>query len=99
MPVAVLDAPHQAAREKVLRWQKDAVAFVRECIGVEPDAWQSQALRAISSPKTERLAMKACKGPGKTAVLAWIVLWFLTTRPYAKIACTSITGDNLATNL
>lgn len=96
---AVLDRPHAVAREKLLRWQRDAVAFVRECIGVEPDAWQLDALAAISRPDTERLAMKACKGPGKTAVLAWIVLWFLVTRPQSKIACTSITGDNLSTNL
>lgn len=81
------------------RWQSDAVAFVRECIGAEPDAWQIEALTAISTPATERLAMKACKGPGKTAVLAWIILWFLVTRPYAKVAATSITGDNLSTNL
>ena len=95
----MLEAPVDAARQKVQRWRKDALAFVRECIGVEPDAWQAAALQAISKPTTERMAMKACKGPGKTAVLAWIILWFLVTRPYSKIACTSITGDNLATNL
>lgn len=94
-----MDAPHQAARDRILRWQGDAVLFVRECIGVEPDLWQLEALGAISKPETERMAMKACKGPGKTAVLAWIILWFLVTRPYSKIACTSITGDNLSTNL
>lgn len=99
MTTAVLDPSHQVARDRILRWADDAVLFVRECIGVEPDAWQLDALRAISRPETERLAMKACKGPGKTAVLAWIILWFLVTRPYSKIACTSITGDNLSTNL
>jgi phage terminase large subunit len=96
---AVLDRPHQMAREKLLRWQSDAVAFVQECIGVEPDAWQHEALTAISNPDVERLAMKACKGPGKTACEAWIILWFLVTRVHSKIACTSITADNLSTNL
>lgn len=86
-------------QERIRRWQRDALAFVRECIGVEPDAWQVEALEAISRHETERLAMKACKGPGKTAALAWIILWFLVTRPHSKIACTSITGDNLSTNL
>lgn len=99
MTVTTLDAPHELARARLLRWRDDAVLFVRECIGVEPDAWQLDALSAISKPETERLAMKACKGPGKTAVLAWIILWFLVTRPYSKVACTSITGDNLSTNL
>lgn len=97
MDVAV--AVEAQARERLLRWRVDARAFVRECIGVEPDAWQIDALGAISRPETERLAMKACKGPGKTACMAWIILWFLVTRPYAKVAATSISGDNLATNL
>ena len=88
-----------AARDRLRRWHDDAGLLVHEAIGVEPDAWQVEALTAISRPETERLAMKACKGPGKTAVLAWIILWFLVTRPYAKVACTSITGDNLSTNL
>ncbi len=95
----VLDYPHQIASARVQRWRDDALAFVRECIDVEPDAWQAEALLAISRPDTERMAMKACKGPGKTAVLAWIILWFLVTRPYCKIACTSITAENLSTNL
>lgn len=43
--------------------------------------------------------MKACKGPGKTAVLAMIAWNFLMTRPYPKIAATSISADNLADGL
>jgi phage terminase large subunit len=95
----LLNAGMKAETAVLERWARDAVAFVRDCIGAEPDAWQLDALRAISDPKTERLAMKACKGPGKTAAEAWIILWFLVTRPYSKVACTSITGDNLSTNL
>lgn len=88
-----------AARAALTRWHDSCELFVRECIGAQPDPWQVDALQAISQPGTERLAMKACKGPGKTAALAWIILWFLVTRPYSKIAATSITGDNLSTNL
>lgn len=83
--------------ETLKRWKGDPVAFVRENFNVEPDAWQVEALRAF--PSNNRLAMKACKGPGKTAVLAWMILNFLATRPHPKVGCTSITGDNLATNL
>ena len=43
--------------------------------------------------------MKACKGPGKTAVEAWLAWNFLVTRDDPKIAATSITADNLADNL
>lgn len=79
------------------RWRDHPEAFVREEFGVEPDAWQLEALRAF--PTNNRLAMKACKGPGKTAILAWLILNFLATRPNPKIGATSITGDNLSTNL
>jgi hypothetical protein len=43
--------------------------------------------------------MRACKGPGKTAVEAWLAWNFLATRPQPKVAATSITAENLADNL
>jgi phage terminase large subunit len=84
---------------EVQRWAKDARVFVRENFGITPDKWQDKALRLISKPETQRLALKACKGPGKTAVLAWIILWFLATRWQSKVGCTSITEGNIDTNL
>jgi phage terminase large subunit len=79
------------------RWTDDPGRFVRELFEVTPDPWQDEVLTAF--PKHPRLAMKACKGPGKTAVLAWLAWNFLLTRPEPKIAATSITSDNLADNL
>ena len=37
VPVAGLDPALAQARDKLLRWQADAVLFVREGIGVEPE--------------------------------------------------------------
>lgn len=100
---AALSSSHQAAYQyltgNITRWKKDALAFVRECIGATPDKWQAEALRLVSDQKTQRLALKACKGPGKTAVLAWIILWFLTCHQNSKVGCTSITEGNIDTNL
>lgn len=79
------------------KWREDPVAFVRECLGAEPDPKQAEALRAF--PTTNRLAMKASKGTGKTTTEAWLAWNFLATRPRPKIAATSITGDNLTDNL
>jgi hypothetical protein len=84
---------------EIKAWRKDAELFVRQVLGAVPDRWQSRALRLISNPRTRRLAFKACKGPGKTAVLAWIILWFLTCHYESKVGCTSITEDNINTNL
>lgn len=79
------------------RWREDPIAFVRENFGVEPDPFQLDVL--ANFPHKNRIAMKACKGPGKTAVEAWCIWNFLATRPHPKIAVTSITGDNLSDNM
>ena len=79
------------------KWRNDPAQFVRDSFGAEPDAWQREVLQAF--PKNPRLAMKACKGPGKTTVLSWIAWNFLATRSHPKVAATSITSDNLADGL
>jgi phage terminase large subunit len=71
--------------------------MVRELFGVTPDAWQDEVLSDF--PTHPRQAMRACKGPGKTAVLSWLSWGFLLTRPHPKVAATSISGDNLRDNL
>lgn len=71
--------------------------MVRDLFGATPDAWQDDVLAMF--PRSPRLAMKACKGPGKTTVLAWIAWNFLLTRPHPKVAATSISGDNLSDGL
>jgi phage terminase large subunit len=83
--------------EKLLEWRRNPAQMVRELFGVEPDPWQLDGL--MSFPNCPRLAMQACTGPGKTALLAWLGWNFLLTRPHPYIACTSITGDNLNSNL
>lgn len=85
------------ASDRIRAWREDPVLFVRECFGAEPDEWQVDALRAFA--KYQRLALKACKGPGKTAFLAWCIWNFMATRPSPKVAATSITADNLADGL
>lgn len=88
----------QLAPEDVLiGWWRDPRRYVREAFGATPDPWQDDILEAF--PHRPRMAMKACKGPGKTTVEAWLAWNFLTTRPEPKIAATSITGANLADNL
>jgi phage terminase large subunit len=89
----------RAARETLLRWKRDPVSMVREAFHAEPDAWQADALHLFAQPSTTRLAFKACKGPGKTALLAWLILNFLATRPHCRIGATSITEANLSANL
>jgi len=81
----------------IRRWREDPVAMVREEFGAEPDPFQLEALKAF--PSHNRIAMKACKGPGKTTTEAWCAWNFLATRLHPNIIATSITGDNLMDGL
>lgn len=78
-------------------WRENPVRFVKDNFGVTPDPWQEELL--FNFNKHNRISMKACKGPGKTAGLSWCAWLFLSTRPSPKIAATSITWDNLSDNL
>ncbi len=82
-----------AGAAELARWREHPLQFVREVFKCEPDPWQAEELEAF--PTVQRQALKACKGPGKTAFLAWIGWNYLVTRPHPKIAATSITGKTL----
>lgn len=84
------------AVEAFRRWREHPSAMVRELFGIEPDNWQIEALEAF--PHNQRIAMKASKGPGKTAVLAWMAWNFLLTRPNPKITAVSVSAESLAAN-
>lgn len=89
-----MDAP-SIARLKL--WRERPDVFVREVFNATPDPWQDDILKAF--PLNQRIAMKASKGPGKSCLEAWLSWNFLVTRPFPKIAATSISGDNLRDGL
>lgn len=88
---------YQLAVERIKAWREDPRIFVREVFGATPDAWQDDVLAAF--PHNPQQVMLACKGPGKTTVLAWLCWNFLATRPHPKIGAVSITSDNLKDGL
>lgn len=87
----------EASADTLALWADDPRVMVRELFETVPDVWQDEALEAF--PHSPRMALKACKGPGKTAVLAWMGWNFLLTRPHPMCGATSISGDNLKANL
>jgi phage terminase large subunit len=74
-------------------WHNDPVKFVVQAFGCKPEKWQAKAMRAIM--KDDRVAVKSGHGVGKSALLAWIILWWLLTRFPSKIACTAPTSHQL----
>lgn len=82
---------------KWAEWKTNVRQFAWEMFGFKPDWWQGEVFDAF--PHTNRIAMKACAGPGKTAALAILAWNFLVTRPHPMIGVTSITGDNLKSGM
>ena len=90
---------------KIREWRNDPLQFVWDNFGSAfvginskgPDPWQANALKAF--PGVQRLAMKACKGPGKTCLLAWLAWNFLATRPQPNMAAVSVSNENLRDGL
>jgi len=81
------------AQQTILAWREDPALFVRQAIHAEPQAWQADFLRAVA--QNDRVAVRACHGPGKSTALAWLILWWLYTRYPAKVACTAPTAHQL----
>lgn len=93
----------ELAPATIRRWREQPVTFVVDNFGVEPDAWQVDALNAFADPAILRISLQACAGPGKSAVLAWCAWNFLSCYgdigEHPKGAATSITQTNLRDNL
>ena len=80
--VAGLEVPQDLA-ERFGRYRDDPVGFVRHALGVSPELYQEEVLRACA--EEPRVAWRAAHGVGKTAALAWILLWWLLSRPFARV--------------
>ncbi len=75
-------------------WGEDPRLFVREALGVKPEPWQDEVLAAIAGGR-RRLAIRSGHGVGKTALEAWLMLWFGITHADAKIPATAPTSHQL----
>lgn len=74
-------------------------AFVEDIIlqskktGVYPTKQQYSVLKEL--PSKRHITVKSGHGTGKTALEAWIILWFMATRPHCRIPCTAPTQPQL----
>jgi hypothetical protein len=69
-----------------------------------PDEWQVEVLEAIGNSVGEgmdpaeaiRVAIASGHGIGKTALVAWVILWFISTRENPQIVVTANTQQQLS---
>ncbi len=79
--------------ENVKRWRWNVLDFVHKVIGAKPDPQQIKFLMLVATCRS--VAVKSGHGTGKTAVLAWLVLWFLFVWPYSRVVATAPTQRQL----
>lgn len=80
-------------------WEEPGTPLAHES---GPDVWQGDLLEQLgdhvrTSGASYRRAVASGHGPGKSALAAWVILWFLATRPHPQIVVTANTGQQLAT--
>jgi hypothetical protein len=85
-------AQQHSTADVLLALHGDPVLFVSSVLGAEPQAWQREALEAVRD--SPRVAAKSGHGVGKSALLSWVILWYLITRP-CRIVCTANSANQL----
>ncbi len=73
------------------RFRNDPVGFVRDILGAagKPYDKQVEILRALA--KHDRVSVAACNSSGKDWAAARAIVWWLHTRPHAKVVVTGPT--------
>lgn len=81
------------SQEAILYYASHPVEFVEDIIRVKPDIEQAKILRSVAD--NSMTSVRSGHGVGKSAVEAWVAIWFLSTRPFPKIPCTAPTQHQL----
>ena len=79
--------------EAIQYYRNRPAAFVHDIIKAEPEEYQAKIMQAIADKG--KVSVRSGHGTGKTALLAWTIIWFLLTRPHARIPCTAPTQHQL----
>lgn len=71
----------------------------------KPDKWQVELLTRLGEEVKRRgngaiaeaiqIAVASGHGIGKSALISWLILWFISTRPHPQIVCTANTSEQL----
>ncbi len=85
-------SPHILDRMK--EWKASPIAFVNDMIDVTPSAQQLDFLNEVA--RSKRITIRSGHGTGKDASASWVIMWFMATRAFAKVACTAPTARQLA---
>ena len=77
------------------RYRSDPVLFSREVIGIRPDDWQCELLRAVADPEIRRVSCRSGHGVGKSTAVALAAVWHVLMRVPSKTVVTAPTSAQL----
>lgn len=80
-------------KQAIFYYANNPTAFVKDIIQATPDKEQAKILESVA--KNQLTTVRSGHGVGKSTVEAWVVIWFLLTRPFPKIPCTAPTQHQL----
>jgi hypothetical protein len=84
-----------SAQATIKRWRQGGPAlFAQEALGADPTEQQWEASKALVEKR--RVSIRSGHGTGKSAFMAWCVLWFLCCYFPCKVPCTAPTSHQLA---
>ena len=86
-------ARRAAFTDLIRKYVHDPVSFARDICKFNPD--ESQAAVMMDVALAERVTVRSGQGVGKTALEAVIALWYMTTRPFARVVATAPTRQQL----
>lgn len=75
-------------------YSEDAVGFVKDVLGAEPDDWQVEFLTAVQNHE-RRISIRAGHGVGKSTGCAWVAIWHMVCRYPQKTIMTAPTAGQL----
>jgi hypothetical protein len=83
-------------------YRQDPAAFVRQELGATPEPWQADVLAEVGTrlktpDEAIRIAVASGHGVGKSALVAWLLLWALATQEDTRGVVTANTETQLRT--
>lgn len=84
---------NQKIETVIKTWACDPFSFVVQALQAQPTDQQKQVLKSVKPGS--HISIRSGHGVGKTALLSWLVLWFMCTRADARIPCTASTHSQL----
>jgi hypothetical protein len=90
--------PKRTAKEWAAfkHWLENPVDAVKDWFKITPDDWQGDALNAVFTGGTDRVAIKSAHGPGKSALDSWIGWIFLQCYEDSRVVAVAPTAAQLS---